>query len=351
MKPSKRATTLASALVLTLLAAACGGGGGATDATAPPGDGGADLSGEVVVSGSSTVEPITRLVSEMFQAEHQGVAFDVTGPGTGDGFERFCNGETDISDASRAIQDEEADACAANGIEWIELYVAIDGLSTITSVDNTDIGPCLSFTDIYAIVGPESNGFETWAAANDLATELGGTVAAPFPDVPLSIHAPGEESGTYDSFIEIVLEGVAEERGVEDVAPRLDYQSYPEDVEIISNIVGPPATTFGWVGYSFYVQSADEVRAFEVDGGDGCVAPTPETIADGSYPISRPLYIYVSAAAAERPEVAAFVDYFMSEAGREAVEDPDVGYVNLPQDEWDASAQRWVDRVTGAAAG
>jgi phosphate transport system substrate-binding protein len=328
-------------LTAALVIAACGGddeGDGGTDDTGASG-----LTGSVVVSGSSTVEPITSLVAELFSESNPDVDVRVDGPGTGDGFQLFCQGETDISDASRPIKDEEATACADAGIEYVELKVAIDGLSVITSPNNEAV-TCLSFADLYALVGPESEGFETWADANELGAEVGGS--GDYPDAPLDITAPGAESGTYDSFIEIALKDVAEarlEEGkiAEDQAEtvRPDYSSQANDNQIISGIAGSD-TSLGWVGFAFADENSDQVKSLEIDGGDGCVAPTTETIADGTYPLDRDLFIYVNKARiAEKPEVAAFVDLYMSEDGYTSVADAD--YVQLPEDDWQATIDAW----------
>ena len=366
MKWRKLAVLLAA---LALLAVGCGGGDAADDEasaedsasaedTAAEEDtaeateedteaaGSEESSGEVVVSGSSTVEPITGLVGEAFAGENPGVTVSVDGPGTGDGFELFCSGETDISDASRPISEEEVAACEEAGIEFVELEVAFDGIAVLTSPDNAEV-TCLDFTDMYALVGPESQGFTNWSDANELAAEIGAG-NAPYPEVPLNITAPGEESGTYDTFVELVLEGVAEERGQEPVT-RPDYQASPNDNVIIEGITGS-ASSFGWVGFSFAEANLETVKAIEVAGEDGaCVAPTTDTIADGSYPLSRLLYIYVSTTSAdEKPEVASFVDYYLSEEGLTAV--ADAGYVDLPEEQVAETQARWEARETGSAA-
>ena len=213
-------------LTLALVAAACGGGDDS--------GGGDGLSGEILVSGSSTVEPISSLNAEKFQSENPGVSIAVDGPGTSDGFELFCNGETDISDASRPIEEEEIAACEENGVEFVELKVAIDGLSVITSADNSEV-ECVDFLDLYALLGPESEGFSNWSDANDLAEEIGAP-NAPYPDAPLEVTAPGEESGTFDSFAEIVLEDIAvDERKQSEDGPfvRADYTASANDNVII----------------------------------------------------------------------------------------------------------------------
>ncbi|HUG89101.1 MAG TPA: substrate-binding domain-containing protein [Actinomycetota bacterium] len=326
----KHGTMLAAGLVaLSLIAAACGGGNA----------GESDLTGEIFVSGSSTVEPVTALVAELFNEENPGVALNVEGPGTGDGFELFCNGETDISDASRPIADEEVEVCGQNGIEYIELEVAIDGMAVLTSPAN-DAVSCLNFGDLYALMGPESQGFDTWSDANDLGEELGG-IATPYPDAPLVMTAPGEESGTYDSFVELVFEDMAEERGAE-AASRPDYQASANDNVIIEGIAGSD-TSLGWVGFAFFVQNQDVVKAIEVAGGTSgdCVAATEETIAGGTYPLQRSLFIYVNRAKAEESEaLRAFVDFYVTDIGLvEAVQQ--VGYVTLPEDRREATAGTW----------
>lgn len=308
-------------------------------------DAGGSASGEIFVSGSSTVEPITNAVAEAFAAENPDFQYTVEGPGTGDGFALFCNGETDISDASRAISEEEIADCEANGVEYVELLVAYDGLSVITSEENTEV-ECLSFLDLYALLGPESEGFANWADANDLAGELEGELGgefgasnAPYPDASLDVTAPGEESGTYDSFVEIVIADIAEARGVEDVT-RIDYQSSPNDNEIVNNVAGSPSS-LGWVGLAF-ASEAEGIKSLEVDGGDGCVAPSEETVADESYPISRPLFIYPSMAAVEEnPAVEPFVEYYVSDGLALAGE---VGYVALTEEQAQATADAWEGR-------
>jgi phosphate transport system substrate-binding protein len=323
----------------TLLLAAC------SSNPNPAGSAGTDgeADGEIVVSGSSTVEPITSIALEDFAATNPGVSYSVDGPGTGDGFALFCAGETDISNASRAINEEEVAACEENGISYLELQIGIDGLSVITSPENADV-TCLSFGDLYALLGPESQDFDTWSAADNLADEIGadfGQMHAPYPDAALDVTAPGEESGTFDSFVELVIADIAEARGTDETT-RPDYQAAAEDNVIVENTAGAPSS-LSWVGFAFADQNADVVKSLEVDGGDGCVAPTPETIASGEYPISRPLFIYVNAGeAAARPELAAFVDYYLSDAGIAAVTEAD--YVALDDAALDETRAAWDGR-------
>ncbi len=239
-------------VLIALVGAACAPEEG-TDTPGATEDGSEEaLSGSIAVSGSSTVEPISAANAEKFSSQNPGVQISVDGPGTGDGFELFCNGDTDIADASRPIDpEEEIPACEKNGIEFVELKVAVDGISVLTSKDNTQV-ECLSFQDLYALLGPESEGFENWSDANTLGKEVGGS--GDYPDVELTITAPGEESGTYDSFVEIVLEGIAvDERKQPEDGPfvRPDYQSSADDNVIIEGISGN-ATSLGWVGYAFF---------------------------------------------------------------------------------------------------
>ena len=310
---------------------------------ATPGGNGDGLSGEIVISGSSTVEPISSIVAEDFNAANPDVEYSVDGPGTGDGFALFCAGEIDVADASRAIKEEEAAVCEENGVTYVELQVGIDGLSIITSPDNADV-TCLSFGDLYALLGPESQGFENWGDADALGGEIGaefGEIHAPYPDAPLEVTAPGEESGTYDSFVELVIADVAEARS-QDLITRPDYQASADDNVIVENIGGTPGS-LDWVGFAFADENSDSVTSLEVDGGDGCVAPTPETIASGDYPISRPLFIYVNAdEAASRPELAAFVDYYLSDEGIAAVIEAD--YVALDESALEETRAAWESR-------
>jgi phosphate transport system substrate-binding protein len=330
--------------VLALVVAACGGDSSDDTTTTAAGNSGL---AQLTISGSSTVEPITARVAEDFGAANPDVAISVDGPGTSDGFVLFCNGETDISDASRAIRDSELETCVANGIEPIEIKVAIDGLSVLTSVNNDQI-TCLDFGDLYALLGSQSTGFNSWADANDLAAEVAaaglGASHAPYPDAPLVITAPGEESGTFDSFVEIVLDGVADEMGT-DAEPRPDYVASPNDNVIIEGISSND-TSLGWVGYAFFIENEGVVKALEVDGGDGCVAPTPETIASGEYPIARPLFIYVdNAKLADKPALQAFVDYYLSDEGLANV--GEAGYVDLTPEEIQQWRDNWESRNVG----
>jgi phosphate transport system substrate-binding protein len=311
-----------------------------------------DLEGEYLVSGSSTVYPIVQQQAEEFREISPGVAITVEGPGSGDGAKKFCAGEALIANASRLFKDEEIEICEANGIEFIEIRRAIDGITVITSPDN-DVIDCVSFNDLYALLSEEAFGFESWADANALTAEWGGTT---LPDVPLDVFAPGEESGTYDSFGEIVIESVAKGKTgldpegrvfVETIRP--DYAASTNDTVILQGIESS-TYSLGWVGFAFAEEAAaaDQARMLPVSVEDGgtCVTPSSETIADATFPIARFLYTYVNADAAENdPAVAAFVDYMMSDVGLESVSA--VGYVDLAASDQIRAQAVWNNRLIG----
>lgn len=312
LKPVVR--LLVGAVSVVLAASACGG---------PSPSGGP--SGELFISGSSTVEPVSVRVQELFNDINPDVYIAVDGPGTGDGFALFCSGETDVSNASRAIKDSEADQCAANGINYVELQVGIDGLAVMTNSGN-DAVECVSFADLYALTGPEATGSGSWADANAVSAELGG--AGNLPDLPLDIFGPGEESGTFDTFVELVIEHPAEERG-QLATTRPDYNPSGDDNVVLQGITGAD-TSLGWVGYAF-ASNAAGVKLLAVDDGEsGCVDATPEAIASGDYPLSRPLFIYVDSDREDSsPALRAYVDFYLADGLDQAV--GEVGYVALTE--------------------
>ena len=362
-QPSVNTSRLyAAAAAAVLILAACGGddtdSAAAPDTgTAPAGDL-ASLEGSIFVSGSSTVEPISIAAGNAFADMAPGVAVTVEGPGTGDGFAKFCNGETDISDASRPIKGSEIEACEANGIEFVELAVAVDGLSVITSGENDAIG-CLSFVDLYALLGMEATGFGNWSDATANADRFAaaapdfGAVHTPYPDLDLTVTAPGEESGTFDTFVELVIAEVGEAVGADEPNVRPDYTASPNDNVIIEGISANPGS-LGWVGFAFVEENLDVVKPLQVDGGAGCVEPTPETIASGEFPISRLLYIYVSTSALDdNPALAPFVDFYVDQAITTMVGpgEGQVPYVALGDDALTATRQVWAARETGTRDG
>ena len=322
-----------------LLAAACGSDNGDNETSSSSGssdasnddsnsnDEAAGVSGNVTISGSSTVEPISIRVAELFEDVAPDVSVTVDGPGTGDGFKLFCEGETDISDASRQIKDTEKTSCFENGVNNIvELKVGVDGIAVMTSAANTAV-ECLSFEQLFALIGPAGEGTKTW-----------GEASPGLPDTPLDVFGPGEESGTFDSFLEIVFEDLAEEQGLE-ATTRTDYSPSGDDNVILQGIQSSD-TSLGWTGFAFAV-NAQNVRLIPVDGGDGnCVEPTPDSIASNEYPISRDLWIYVNAdKAAANPAVTAYIDFYVTEGLKQAV--GEVGYVPLTDAAQAETQGRW----------
>jgi phosphate transport system substrate-binding protein len=279
------------ALALTL--AACGG----DNQAAAGGEGGENVSGEVVVDGSSTVQPLTAAAGEFFAEEQSGVNVSVATSGTGGGFEKFCQGQTDISNASRPIKDEEAALCEENGVEFTELRIATDALTVVVSADN-DFAQCLTVEELNTMWAPEAEGeITTWDQVNP-----------EFPKEKLELYGPGTDSGTFDYF--------TDEINGEEGASRSDYNASEDDNVLVQGVSGS-ASAVGYFGYTYFEENADSLKAVEVDSGDGCVAPSAEAAGDGSYtPLARPLFIYVSNKSyAEKPQVSAFVDYFVENDG------------------------------------
>ncbi len=332
MRQVRQTGIVVGVLTLILVSTACGG-------DANGGAGGADLAGSLSISGSSTVEPITSLVAENFRSSNPGVDIVVNGPGTSDGFALLCNGETDMNDASRQIKDEEIALCQENGIDYLELAIAKDALTVVGNPDNPV--DCLSLGDLYALFGPESQGFEDWSQANALAQEVGGNGG--FPEVPLTIVAPGEESGTYGSFIDLATKSIAEERGQDpDDVLRPDYQISADDNVIIDSAGGTPGG-LGFVGFAYAQNAGGSVREFQIDDGGGCVAPSEDTVNDGTYPLGRTLYVYVGREKlAGNDALEAFVDFYLSDEGLAAA--TDVGYIALPGSDLDTSRATWDSR-------
>jgi phosphate transport system substrate-binding protein len=280
---------LAAGIVLALGVAACGDDD--DDATASSG-GGEGLSGSISIDGSSTVEPFAQAAAELFGEENPDVNVTVGAAGTSGGFEKFCAGETDISDASRPIEPEEEDACAKEGVEYAEVQVANDGISYVTN-PGLEIS-CLTTDQLKQL-------WETDEVTN--YSELGedADTGEPLPDAEVGLYGPGTDSGTFDYFTDVI-------NGEEGVS-RKEYSASEDDNVLVQGIEGDPNGS-GYFGFSYYEQNADALNLVSVDDGNGCVAPNPETIQDGSYsPLSRPIFMYPSAAALEKPEVAAFMQY------------------------------------------
>ena len=347
-----RLVSLVGILLVATLAAACGDSDG--DKTSSQGGTENELSGTINISGSSTVAPITTRVAEKFADVESGVKVNVDGPGTGDGFVAFCRGETDISDASRPIKKAEADSCAAAGIQFIELKVGIDGLTVMTNPANNAV-TCLSLPDMYALAGPESQRFKKWSDAQALAKELGSKTT--FPNAAFDMSAPGEESGTYDSFVELALEPIAKKRAEagkiksdQVKTTRPDYQSSGDDNIIIQGIQGSKSS-FGWVGFAYAEEQGSQIKEIKVskENGGECVEPTAETISSAKYPLSRYLYIYVNAAKAkDNPAVAPFVDFYLNQGIGSVTE---VKYVALAPADLTATKGVWQAKTVGTRDG
>jgi phosphate transport system substrate-binding protein len=340
----KHVLLLGVILSLALVAAACGDDGGG-DTTGTETSGGGDLTGSIKISGSSTVLPISQLLAQQFSQDNPNVQISVDGPGTTDGFVLFCEGKTDVSDASRQISDEEIRACKDGGVNYVELEIALDGMTVMTSTANDAVN-CLSLADLYALIGPESDGFKNWSDADSLDKELGGD--GNFPDAPLDLVGPGPESGTWGSFIDLVIKPIAEERGAPDDTTRKDYQTNSDDNLIIQGVEGSDSS-LGWVGFAYAEQNAQNLKILGVspavdasgEGASDCATPSRDTISDASYPLSRSLYIYVNTdKLAESDALKAFVDYYLTDAGIvDGVQT--AGYVDLPADRIQATRDLW----------
>jgi phosphate transport system substrate-binding protein len=277
--------------------------------------GGGDLSGTIRIDGSSTVAPLSEAVAEEFQTENSGVKVTVGTSGTGGGFEKFCAGETSISDASRAIEPEEVEACEKAGIQFEEVRVATDALTVVANPENPV--SCLTVDQLNAVWGPNSK-LSNWGEIPGLKEEF---------DEELQLFGPGTDSGTFDYFTEAI-------NGEEGVS-RKDYNNVGEDDNAtVTGVQGAPGG-MGYFGYSYYQENEGTLKALEVDGGKGCVAPSVETAQDESYtPLSRPLFIYPSAEALEKPEVKAFVDYYLDNVNEIA---ESVGFIPLTEEQLEAS--------------
>ena len=289
------------------------------------------LSGDIPIDGSSTVFPITEAVAEEFGDLTEGNVRAVVGiSGTGGGFKKFCANETVISDASRPIKQKEVDLCAAAGIEYIELPVAIDGLSVLVNPDN-DFVDCLTVEQLNMIWKPESEGVVmTW-----------DQVDPSFPNEEIKLYAPGVDSGTFDYFTEAINGDGGVSRG--------DFVASEDDNVLVQGISGDKYS-LGYFGYAYYVENQDKLKVVPIDGGNGCIAPTDAAINNGSYaPLSRPLFIYVRADAAQEQHIAEFVRYYLSDHGQELA--ASVGYIPFPQQVYGLALDKFNASATGTVFG
>ena len=271
--------------------AACGGGrSGDSTAASTAANADTSLSGSIVIDGSSTVAPLATLTAERFKASAPNVNVTVGTSGTGGGIEKFCNGETDVATASRAIKDEEKAICDEKQITFKELLVANDGIALVANKENT-WATCLTTDQLAIIWGPDSQA-SSWK-----------DVDPSFPDEALKLYGPGTDSGTFDFFTKAI--------NGEEGASRTDYSPSEDDNVTIKGVEGEKGG-LGYFGLSYYEQNKDKLNLVQVDGGSGCVAPDTTTVQNGSYtPLSRPLYMYIADSAAKRPEVLAFANFYV----------------------------------------
>jgi phosphate transport system substrate-binding protein len=289
---------------LTALAAGCGGsdGGGST----------------ISADGSSTVGPYVTAAAERFRKE-AGTNVTVGISGTGGGFERFCRGETDLANASRPIKDEESQICKDNGVEYVELQVANDALTIVVNEAN-DWATCLTVEELKAMWEPGSK-VESWSQVRD-----------GFPDEPLKLFGAGTDSGTFDYFTDVIVG--------EEGASRTDY-SASEDDNVTVQGVGGSKGGLGYFGFSYYEENQSTLKALEIDGGNGCVAPSVASAQAGDYaPLSRPLFVYAKRDALQRPEVADFIRYILD---NESAIAEDARFVPLNQDQLAEQQQKLQD--------
>jgi len=278
----RRRLLAGSALLALALTAACSGDGDSASNK--------ELSGQVKVDGSSTVFPLTSAASELYAEEQPKVKVPVGESGTGGGFEKFCNGETDLSDASRGIKDKEKAACEAKGVKYGELIVANDALSVVVNKENSFV-ECLTVDQLKKIWEPKSK-VKTWK-----------DVDPKFPADPIKLFGPGTDSGTFDYF--------TKEINGEEGASRTDYSPSEDDNILVQGVAGDKGG-LGYFGFTYYEENKDKLKAVKVDGGEGCVEPSVDNAQSGKYkPLSRPLYVYVSDKALEREEVKDFVNFYI----------------------------------------
>ncbi|NIR42723.1 MAG: PstS family phosphate ABC transporter substrate-binding protein [Gemmatimonadetes bacterium] len=284
------------------------------------GDAGGGVEGSIHIDGSSTVYPVTEAVVEQFQAEHRRIRVAVGVSGTGGGFKKFCAAEAELADASRRIKPAEQARCRTNGVEPLEFPVALDGLSVVVNPAN-DFVDCLTVEDLKRIWEPGSD-IESWSQ-----------VRPEWPDLEMSLYGPGIDSGSFDYFTETIV-------GEED-ASRADYAASEDDNVLVFGVTGDPGA-LGYFGHAYYVESPDLLKLVAVDAGAGCILPNRETVASGSYPLTRPLFLYVDESELIREEVVRFLRYYLAEAGAMAAE---VGYVPMPAGDYVRALQD-IERVT-----
>jgi phosphate transport system substrate-binding protein len=305
-------------LVLALVVAACGGGGSQ--------GGGGDVSGEISIEGSSTVQPITQAAAELFREQNPDARISVGGAGTSDGFEAFCQGDTQISDASRPIDvAEEVPVCEENGVEFIEIPVAFDGISVVVNAQN-DFATDVTAEQLKTLWEPAAEGQVTrWSQVNP-----------EWPDQEISLYGPGTESGTYEFFNETIVQN-------EEETSRLSDVETSEDDNVLVQGISGDQNALGYFGFSYYENNQDKLKALSIDG----VSPSPETIRSGEYLLSRPLFIYVSTKALKNNDaVKPFVDFYLSGQNLDRLVEA-AKYVPLTTGLEEESRKQYEDRTTG----
>ena len=282
---------------------------------------------DVRIDGSSTVYPISLALAEDFQIVEPDARVTVAFSGTGAGFEKFCRGETDVSGASRTIKPGEIEACEENGIEFVEIPVAADGLSIVANPEN-DWAQCLTTEELNAIWAPDST-VTTWS---DVRSE--------WPEEEIVLYGPGTDSGTFDYFTEAI--------NGESGAIRTDFFPSEDDNVLVQGVTGD-VNAMGFFGYAYYAENRDRLSLIAIDSGDGCVEPSDESIADNTYsPLSRPLFLYFNAERLDSNEtLGAFARYTLSSDAEPLI--ADTGYLPYPADVYDAATGRLNERVTGSA--
>ena len=347
---STRVRFLSLLMALSLSAAACGGSStvgadpcaganpcaGQVDPCAGADPCAAKVSGDVKVDGSSTVFPISEAMAEEFMADNGGAARVTVGvSGSGGGFKKFCAGETDISNASRPIKQKEIDLCAENGIEFIEVPIAFDGLSVVVNPEN-EWAACMTAEQLAAM----------WAPSAEEAVTQWNQVDDSFPDSNLALYGPGTDSGTYDYFKEATVEELTEEKGT-----RGDFTASEDDNVIVQGVSSDPGG-IGFFGFAYYEENKDSLKVVPIENANGdCVEPSGTTIEDGSYnPLSRPIFFYVKTSSyEENPAVKAFVDYQLDPANGDLISE--VGYVAIPGELMDKVQARVEGGTTGSIFG
>lgn len=292
----------------------------------------AHLSGDITIDGSSTVFPVSEAVAEEFGLLTDGkVRVTVGLSGSGGGFKKFCAGESDITNASRPIKQKEVDLCAESGVEYVEIPVAIDGLSVMTNPANPYID-CMTIDELHHVWGPD---------AEDTITKW-DQVRPDWPAEDVRLYGPGVDSGTFDYFTEVVNGESQSSRG--------DFTASEDDNVLVQGISGDKHS-LGFFGYAYYIENSDKLKLVGVDGGEGCVTPSNATIENGSYqPLARPLFIYIKKASLAKPHMKAFAQYHLSpEGGQQLVRD--VGYLPYPSEVYTLGAERVERGLTGTLFG